>query len=393
MGIKNVLETMEYSDDTDIYINEMHKEYKRIEKEWLGLHYKISIGVMIFAMLVECIMAVILVESGILEITVRKFLIKYMFIPSGMNFICILIDAIAMHAKCLSQKQKIYTVSLVFVIVSFVIFTVHCVFTVTCMIYTGAIMLTVIYASYRVTIITASASFFSIIISELFTKWDPDKISIYEDTLQLSNFLVMLFILIAFSAVCMVAIRFQKKKNEASIQLKIERHQLQKSLQIDEMTGIFNRKALHNALKEIEEHAKDEEYILAIVDLDNFKGVNDNGGHYLGDRCLIEFSKVLRKNCGKSIPYRYGGDEFCLLFRNSKVEEAKKVCERIKTQLNSLSFEEQPKLRLTASFGLAVYTKNIDASDLFVQADRALYKAKETRDSVYVYPRAEMEYQ
>jgi len=368
-----------------LQVEEIRREYERIDDDWLRLHYKTSVGLVIFACMIEFVMGVLLIHSDMLTTTALRFVLKFMVIPSGVNLLCVAADTAIIRSERFSQKQKIYSVSLIFVGICFILFTVHSTFTAIYYIFAIGIMLTTIYANYRVTSITALTSIAAIVISELFIVWDVDKSSIFESTHRLSDFIISLFVLTAFSIVCMVVVRFEREKNLASIQIEIERQRLQKRLQVDEMTGIFNRKALHEALKQIEDDAPDGRNILAIVDLDQFKGINDNWGHHLGDRCLIEFTKILKENRGKFIPFRYGGDEFCLLFRNAEMEDAKAVCEKLRSRLDVLHFEDCPGLKLTASFGLAACTDQMDAVRLFIQADHALYEAKKVRNAVHVF--------
>lgn len=74
-------------------------------------------------------------------------------------------------------------------------------------------------------------------------------------------------------------------------------------------------------------------YQLAMLDLDNFKQVNDTYGHQKGDRCLQVFGGVLREACGDSAkPFRFGGDEFCILFRGQEMGSAVETCRRIQKQ-------------------------------------------------------------
>ncbi len=378
--------TLENTDqENTLHIDQIQKEYKRIDSDWLLLHYKISTWMVIFALMVEFIMGVIMMNSDMLSSSVPVFIWKYMILPSTLNFICIFIDTLIIKSVRIAQNIKIYTISLNMVIICFILFTAHNTFTATYYIFTVAIMLTAIYASYYVTCITAVSSIVVMVISELFIQWDVDKISIFQSTLRLGDFLISLFILIAFSIVCMVLISYERKKNEASIQMEIERTHLKQSLQVDELTGIFNRKALLNAMKDMECNNTEDYYILAIIDIDHFKRINDNWGHHLGDRCLSEFARILKENCTKATPYRFGGDEFCLLFQNAHMEEAMATCEQMKAKLNGLKFNECPELKLTASFGLAAYASNMDSTRLLVHADHALYQAKETRNSVCVF--------
>lgn len=371
----------------DVQSDKINNEYDKIDRDWLTLHYKTSIALAIFAFIVECFMGMILVNSDMLNTTVQKFVYKFIVVPSVLDFLCIITNTIVIKSKYFSQNQKIYTVSLIFVVICFVLFTVHSAFTSTYYIFGLAIVITVIYASYSVTNITAIASIVALCISEIFIKWDVDKTSIFDSTLRLGNFLISFFVLIAFSMVCMVAIHYERKKNQASIQIEMERHLLQQSAQVDEMTGVFNRKALHNALKEMEEKEGDNHYILAIADIDYFKGINDKWGHHIGDLCIIEFAKILqsKSNSETVTAFRYGGDEFCLLFCNVQIDEAVLICNDIKKRLNSLQIENNLMLKLTVSIGLAEYSKQLDASRLFIHSDTALYQAKEVRNTIQVF--------
>lgn len=182
----------------------------------------------------------------------------------------------------------------------------------------------------------------------------------------------------------MVFIHYQRKKNLASIQLELERFRLEKKLEIDEMTGVNNRTAFLRSLKNIE-GTMDKKYILAIVDIDNFKKINDTWGHYSGDECIVQFSRVLKENSEKYTPYRYGGDEFCLIFQDIDLEEAEEICGRIQEQLNKVDIKKLPDLNLTTSIGMAVYIDEMEVSEWFGCADRALYQAKEVRNAIRVY--------
>ncbi len=368
----------------DMYIRAVQEEYSKIDESWLKLHYKTSVVLVIFSLLVEIAMGVILVNSDMLSTTVYRYFMKFLIIPSGINFICIAIETLIMKSKRFSRKHKIYSVSLIFVGIGFVLFTVHNTFTATYYIFAIAIMLTAIYADYRVTWAAALMSIVSIMISELFLKWDTDKISIFENTHRLGDFLISLFVLIAFSIACMAVIRFERRKNSAAIQKEIERQLLQQSVDMDEMTGIYNRKAFRDRMKYVEDKAFDQSYILAIVDVDKFKNINDTWGHHVGDRCLIEFAKILKEFHEDMTAFRYGGDEFCLLFHDKSMEEAESICGEIKARVNRLIFADYPKLMLTASFGLAAISDQVDTVRLFIHADHALYEAKRVRNAIRV---------
>ncbi|MDW2796130.1 GGDEF domain-containing protein [Clostridium boliviensis] len=364
---------------------EIEKQYQIIDYDWLKLHYKTTVGIVAFSLVMECLMSLFFAQSGLIHTTMERYILKYIIVPSGINITCVLAETLIMKSKAFTQKQKIYCVSLLLVLITFVLFTVHSAFTATYYIFPGAIMMTILYADYRLTGITASLCIWSAAFSEILIKWDSDKITIFESSMRMGNFLISMIILIAFSAASMVVIRFEQKKNLASIRTDLERHQLKQSIQIDELTRIYNRKALDEAMADMEVQNPLEDHILAVVDIDNFKNINDRFGHYMGDRCLIEFARVLMEKSYNYTPYRYGGDEFCLLFHNTTMEEAVLMCEEIRQLTEKIRIEEEKEIRFTASFGLSAYSSQLNAARLFVLSDYALYDAKKDRNSVRVY--------
>lgn len=368
----------------DLHIHDILKEYSRIDQHWLGLHYNITVGLVIFAWLVECGMGYMLMNSDMLNTSIQRFLIKFNVLPSAMNLLILGICSVLMGSKRLSQTQKMYAVSLSMTTICFVLFTVHNAFTTTYYLFALSIMLTTIYASYKVTIVTALTSLTALIGSEVYIQWDIDKPSIFESTLRMGDFFISIFMLIAFSIICMMAIMYERLKNEASIGLELERRQLEKSLELDELTGIYNRKALDRYMTELSTLRPEGEAILAMVDLDHFKGINDNWGHHLGDYCLVEFAKTLRKNAKDAVCFRYGGDEFCILFTGVTMADALNTCKNIQSSLKQIKVEDA-NLEFSASFGLAQLHKGMDISLLFMQADRALYEAKEIRADIKIF--------
>ena len=369
----------------DSHIIEIKKEYEKIDRDWLSLHYRVSVGFVLFAFVVECLMGIVIIHSDFLNTSISRYVLKFILLPSGVNFCCILLDTLLLRSRKVGQNQKIFAVSFFFVLICFVLFNAHSAFVATYYLFAVAISMTTIYASYYVTVITSVASLAGLILSELFIRWDIDKPSVFESTQRLGDFLVALAILIAISIVCLVQIQYERKKNGASIQKELERQRLQKKVQTDELTGAMSRKALHDAMRDMEADTKDNTYIFVIADIDHFKLVNDNFGHQYGDLCLVDFSDILRSECADTAVFRYGGDEFCMLFCNVKMEEVVTACRRMTQKTKELRYANEPKLALTASFGVAQYEHTINAAQLFVQADQALYQAKIVRNAIHVY--------
>lgn len=147
----------------------------------------------------------------------------------------------------------------------------------------------------------------------------------------------------------------------------------------DSLTGIPNRRALHDML-ERELHTSeryDTPFAFVILDLDDLKKINDTGGHSLGDLALKRFAQVLKKNARKGdIIARYAGDEFVVVMAQSDREQATRGVERIMAALR--------RNGLASSIGVAMFpTDGTDGQTLFFSADEALYQAKQAGKNAY----------
>jgi diguanylate cyclase (GGDEF)-like protein len=150
---------------------------------------------------------------------------------------------------------------------------------------------------------------------------------------------------------------------------------------IDPLSGLFNRRYLHVRLEEELERARRHQIPLALlmIDLDDFKMVNDRFGHLAGDAVIREAAVILRRTVRMfDVCTRYGGEEFAILMPNSGAQSAATVAERIRRRIESYRFAEPAlaALSVTASIGLAVSTAQLLPRDLIERADQALYQAK-----------------
>jgi diguanylate cyclase (GGDEF)-like protein len=150
---------------------------------------------------------------------------------------------------------------------------------------------------------------------------------------------------------------------------------------IDPLSGLFNRRYLHVRLEEELERARRHQIPLALlmIDLDDFKMINDRYGHLTGDSVIREVAVILRRAVRMfDVCTRYGGEEFAILMPNSGAQSAATVAERIRRRIELYRFTEPAvaPLTVTASIGLAVSTTQLLPRDLIERADQALYQAK-----------------
>jgi diguanylate cyclase (GGDEF)-like protein len=162
----------------------------------------------------------------------------------------------------------------------------------------------------------------------------------------------------------------------------------------DHLTGVLNRRSGEERLAQ--DAARSERgggrLTLAVLDLDQFKPVNDEHGHRVGDACLEHFASVLARNVREGDwVARWGGDEFAVGLWEGQVQgqgaSAERVLGRVAEQLREvpLVLPGGKKARLTFSGGVSEWREGEDAEGLFSRADAALYRAKEAGRDAVVY--------
>jgi diguanylate cyclase (GGDEF)-like protein/PAS domain S-box-containing protein len=151
--------------------------------------------------------------------------------------------------------------------------------------------------------------------------------------------------------------------------------QLAAATQTDELTGLYNKRALRTRLDVAIDRAERDELCITLlfIDLDDFKHCNDTYGHEVGDRLLARVGEVIRAGIrnGADEGFRYGGDEFAVLLKGAPVDVGEAVAERMR-----LDFAQGQNYGTTMSIGLVAFEPGMHATDFVMAADRALYAAK-----------------
>ena len=155
----------------------------------------------------------------------------------------------------------------------------------------------------------------------------------------------------------------------------------------DSLTGVYNRQAFNEALTDlmVRCRAMNHDFSLLMVDMDDFKKINDTYGHLIGDRVLVAFCQKCRKYIrGDDVLARFGGEEFAILLPGASLENAlrkgRQICDAIASARYQVASIDQDSgdFSVTVSIGVTLFKKTDTSETIIERADKALYKAKKS---------------
>lgn len=178
---------------------------------------------------------------------------------------------------------------------------------------------------------------------------------------------------------CLVQSIQERKLTEDRLKLEAER---------DPLTQLYNKMTTRSLIEECLEKNPQAQHALIIIDIDNFKTINDTRGHVVGDQILLAFANELSRNFRESdILGRVGGDEFVVLIKN--IQSIALVCDKLQrfsSAFKKYGIDNGFPGRLSTSIGVSVFSKDgATYEELFKKADAALYEAKRNGKDQYKF--------
>lgn len=356
-------------------MNDINKE--DIESRWQLLVWKavIVICCVTFGLswiLFACHRVTKSVSSGM-------YMLQYIFIPVIIQIVTLVVCYFMIKADTMSNKKKDYIViGQIFVsigVISFTYYSVIPLILLPCI----TIVATALFADQELTIWSSVAVVILTVIGMIRYHVEADGSFA---GLNWFGVLCIYLLFVVLLCIMVVIVNTHTKALMNSITGSYNRQvTLMSELMIDPMTGLYNRRSFEDSLeKEIEnvERTGAKSYV-TIFDIDHFKEVNDTYGHSNGDIVIKALCKMMKdKSKDMGLAFRYGGEEFVILFHDVELSKVMNVVEDIRTEFRCYYFHFMNKDGITCSCGVAEYAKGESSKAWFNRADSALYKAKES---------------
>ena len=326
--------------------------------------------------LFEIIGYIILVMSNVEIFSVtNRYLWYNVVFPITANLITHGVVRTFMNNPAVNRKRKNKAIIIAALVTSFIVAVVHKEYTVTSCAFIFPIVLSAIFSDRKLLNMSFGFSFF--ILLEVGVAFWIDKV--FNLTTSINLFILFGFSLISY--LCgIISINFTEQAYATIEEQSAQNDKLRQDVMRDQMTGLYNHNHFEVQLNsQIESYTPDEPLCLVMVDVDDFKKINDTYGHDSGDDVLIYLAQTLQKYCAddKDVAYRYGGEEFAAIFTGKAVGEVSKIMENMLDEFRKHTFEFTDK-SITFSAGLAQYSAGVSSDDFFEKADQTLYKAKRT---------------
>jgi diguanylate cyclase (GGDEF)-like protein len=206
-------------------------------------------------------------------------------------------------------------------------------------------------------------------------------------------YLVLVIVILILLGVISLSLYLIIKKKWLHTQSTLEEEVIQKTLQIkeltyiDTLTNIKNRRAYDEKIKELISLYKryNDSFTIAMLDIDDFKYINDTYGHHIGDIVLQDLSKLIKINIRENdYIFRVGGEEFIIIFHNKKLNNnitaAEKIVHKIDSELTTVK-----EHNVTISMGITDVLDNDTVNSIYERVDKLLYKAKKSGKNKLCY--------
>lgn len=217
-------------------------------------------------------------------------------------------------------------------------------------------------------------SLYALSVSKLFKIFLPNMILFILYALVTAEWLILLeglfiYLLTSFLLYNHVVVIKQLRR-----QVTLCRRNINESSLKDSLSGLYNNAYIYEYLNNRIKHINNGDLSVLMMDIDNFKKINDLHGHIFGDQIIKQIALLLKESTGEDdVLGRYGGEEFIAILNNADFERSINVAEDIRTKIEHLKINSDTKV--TISVGIAFYN-NDTAEDLIKRADDQLYHAK-----------------
>lgn len=349
------------------------QELEQTYAKWRRTIMRVNVYLVIFAFIVESVMFFILKEQNLIKQPLPEYFTWFLGIPTGINLINIIIGRLIVRHLPIDSKWSNYIPVVQLAVICMVLAAIHNIFSITLCFFCFPLFVSVIFSDRKMVRHIAGLNIILLSMTLSYRRF-----SIYRpehDEYFIAEVFVSLAILAATIVLSEMMIGFQKENTRYINQGFLRQIEMQDQLNRDQKTGLYGQTIFINTLNQIV-NKRESSIQLAIIDIDDFKKINDSYGHLKGDQIIHTLSGLMKEMFQHQyFISRYGGEEFTIIFTGCDMGHSVELLEKLR-----ITFEKQKysfiEDGVTISIGVAVLEAEWTAEKLFEAADSAMYTSK-----------------
>lgn len=360
---------MQHKQNVNLLARVYDEEAAILEEAWHLIYLRTILIATLVIITAEACFAFLLPQVVISQMNPKAYYTKYLLIPIAVFFFLDILTYSVYHFNWFKGKAKQWVLSLCLALVALAICFFHDYFIVTFAACTTAILMTIGYGSQQLTL---GITLFIIAMQALIAflgLWDT---SFVRDSHYAANVGIAIALNIAVYLMCRILAYWSNKLRNALVLHQFEIQHLQKTAVRDQLTGIRNSLGLAQYVSE-----QETGNIYAMLDIDNFKQVNDKFSRDEGDNLLRGLAQILLAMETNFITaFRFGGDEFLLAFIDHRESDVRNICTQVKSRFEDLLSPELKAMNISLTFGVSEANKLSEQDEAIRQAGAALSAAR-----------------
>ena len=344
--------------------------------KWRKMIARTNLYFVIFNFAVEFFMYFILLKSNLIIQAIPVYIVVFLILPSTANVLVVLIGNIILKHVSTDFKFINYIPVIQMAFLALIVASTHFVFPITLSFFCFPMYITVIFGNKSMTRNVEILCGIFMTIALFIRKFSPFKMKI--DNKFVPEAIIAFAILIASGIICSLLIKYQNEKREIISKGHLQQLDLLDQIKKDQKTGLYGHGMLMNTLYKMVNSSQitNDRFTLAIIDIDDFKKVNDTHGHLRGDKVILTLSTLMQQNnCENCFLSRFGGEEFAIIFSKIDEEYAFGFLENLRMEFEKQTFCLNSDA-ITLSAGIASWKPGLNSDELFNNADSAMYVAK-----------------
>lgn len=343
---------------------------------WYEKIMNANLWIAIFIFVIEVLIAISNLLTGSID-NIVTYGINYVLIPSVLNIAFLVVGRLIMNSKKTMYIVVRNTPIICSTAICLVVSIFHAEVASALYIFIFPVILSAILGEKKYTLKVFIADFLLLICTIIYKILFTDVMTVESNFMVLSVSAIVILCVTFYAANSLI--EHEKKKIDEIRTIKISKQVLEEKIMHDSLTHIFNPGGFYNILEREINHANKYKSALSLVvmDIDDFKVINDTFGHERGNIVLCKFANELKLLVeGKGYACRFGGDEFTLILPLMTAQQTYEIAKEFFENLKMYRFAEIDGGTITLSAAVGEYQGECNTHDFFEKVDRAMYRIK-----------------